>query len=282
MAGTPPSPTNPSERLGTSPRDRRFFIALVAPLVFYFAIVLAILLADVLYVSWEGPRRFWAAVTKPEILFALKLSFITSTLTMILSLVIAIPAGYVLSRRRFFGRAFVDTVLDIPIVLPPLVVGYSLLIVFASPPGKWFESHVLEFVFRPAGIVLAQFVVACAFAVRTMKATFDQIDPRTESVARTLGFGPLRAFLVGTLPLARSGIVAAAVITWARAVGEFGPILVLCGTTSFSTEVLPTSIYLQATVGDLHAAMAISLMMIATSVALLVIVKRFGGKTYLS
>ena len=274
MTATPPRPTNS--------RERRFFTLLVVPLLFYFLIVLAILLADVVYVSWEGPWKFWSSVTKPEILFALELSLITSTLTTVLSLVVAIPAGYLLSRRKFFAHAFVDTILDIPIMLPPLVVGYCLLILFASPPGRWINAHVMEFMFRPAGIVLAQFVVACAFAVRTMKATFDGIDPRYESVARTLGFGPLRAFLVGSLPLAKSGIVAAAVITWGRAVGEFGPILVFCGTTRFRTEVLPTSIYLEASVGDLHASMAISLMMIAASVALLVLFKLFGGKTYLS
>jgi len=274
MTPTPSSPASPSER--------RFFALMMAPLVFYFLVVMALLAADVFYVSWEGPRKFWDAVTSPEILFALKLSLITSTLTAALSLIVAVPTGYLLSRRRFAGSTIVDTILDIPIVLPPLVVGLSLLVVFSTPMGKWFEAHVIELVFRPAGIVVAQFVVACAFAVRTMKATFDGIDPRYESVARTLGFGPFGAFRVGSLPLAKSGIVAAAVITWARAVGEFGPVLVFCGATRFRTEVLPTSIYLEVSVGNLHAALSVALMMIAAAVAVLIVFKKAGGKTYLT
>ena len=140
----------------------------------------------------------------------------------------------------------------------------------------------MRFVFQPAGIVAAQFVVACAFAIRTMKATFDGIDPRYESVARTLGFGPGRAFLKGTLPLARSGVVAAAVITWARAIGEFGPVLVFCGATRFRTEVLPTSIYLEVSVGNLHAALSVALLMIVIALVVLIVLKKVGGKVYLT
>jgi molybdate transport system permease protein len=277
----------------TGSRGGRGFSTLMAvPLLFYFLVVLSLLLADILYlgpgitlrpfsVSWEGPRRFWETVTSPEIRFALGLSLVTSVITVLLSIVIAIPTGYVLSRRRFFGAALVDTIIDMPIVLPPLAVGLSLLVFFSQPMGKWLDAHGLKLVFQPAGIVAAQFVVACAFAIRMMKATFDGIETRYESVVRTLGFGPWRAFLKGCLPLARNGIVAAAVVTWARAVGEFGPVIVFCGATRFRTEVLPTSAYLEVSVGNLHAALSVALLMIAAALVVLILLKKFGGKAYL-
>jgi len=276
----------------TTGGERRFFRLMAVPLVVYFLVVLLLLVADVLYlgptvtlrpfsVSWEGPVRFWETVTSPEIRFALGLSLVTSLITVLLSIVIAVPTGYVLSRRKFFGSALVDTIIDMPIVLPPLAVGLSLLVFFSQPVGKWLEAHGVKLVFQPAGIVAAQFVVACAFAIRMMKATFDGIDRRYESVVRTLGFAPWRAFLVGCLPLARSGMVAAAVITWARAVGEFGPVIVFCGATRFRTEVLPTSAYLEVSVGNLHGALSVALLMIAAALVVLILLKKFGGKANL-
>ena len=238
--------------------------------------------ADAERLAAEYRRIVSVDLRSRQIRYALGLSLVTSVISVALSLVIAIPAGYVMSRRKFFGAGFVDSVLDIPIVLPPLVVGLLLLVFFSMWPGRWLAAHGIEFVFQPAGIVVAQFVVACAFAIRTMKATFDGIDPRYEMVSRTLGFGPWRAFRVGALPLARSGVVAAAVITWARAIGDFGPVLVLCGTTHFRTEVLPTAINLDVQIGDLHAALSVALLMIVTAIVVLILFKRFGGKVYLT
>jgi len=103
-----------------------------------------------------------------------------------------------------------------------------------------------------------------------------------ESVARTLGFGPWRAFLKGTLPQSRNGIVAAAVITWARAVGEFGPVLVFCGATRFRTEVLPTSIYLEVAVGNIQEGLSVALLMIVAALVVLIVFKKVGGKVYLA
>jgi len=166
----------------TDRRERRFLTLMAAPLVVYLLIVLALLVTNILYVgprvdwraltvSWEGPAKFWRTITSPEIRFALRLSLVTSAMSVVLSMLIAIPTGYVLSRRRFFGAVVIDTVLDIPIVLPPLVVGLSLLVFFSTGAGKWLEAHGLKLIFQPAGIVAAQFVVAWAFASRTMKAT---------------------------------------------------------------------------------------------------------------
>ena len=124
----------------------------------------------------------------------------------------------------FFGHSLLDAILDIPIVLPPLVVGLSLLIAFQFLPVTVREWVVYEI---PA-VILAQFMVACAFAVRTMRATFDQIDVRREHVALTLGCSRFQAFSRIVLPESSRGILTAATLAWARALGEFGPSTDFC------------------------------------------------------
>ena len=125
--------------------------------------------------------------------------------------------------------------------------------------------------------MLAQFAVSCAFAVRTMRVTFDQIDPRAEDVARTLGCNRGQAFLQVALPQAWRGMIAAATISWARALGEFGPILVFAGSTRFRTEVLSTTVFLELSIGHLDAAGAVSLLMVAMAVAVLLLLRWLGA-----
>ena len=137
------------------------------------------------------------------------------------------PIGYVMSRYEFRGKPLIDTLLDIPIVLPPLVVGLSLLILFRYAPD-WLSDSV---VYKWPAVVLAQFMVACAFAVRTMRVSFDQIPQRYEQVALTLGCNRQQAFWRVIMPQAKGGLLAAATLSWARALGEFGPILVFAGAT---------------------------------------------------
>ena len=130
--------------------------------------------------------------------------------------------------------------------------------------------------FAVPSVVLAQFTVACAFAVRTMRVTFDQIDPRSERVALTLGCSRWQAFWMVAMPEARRGIFTAATLAWARALGEFGPILVFSGATRMRTEVLPTSVFLELSTGNIEAAAAVSLMMVLTALVVLVAARLFG------
>jgi len=198
--------------------------------------------------------------------------------TTLLSLWVAIPIGYLMSRFTFRGKAFVDTLLDIPVVLPPLVVGLSLLILFRYVPD-WLSDAV---VYKWPAVVLAQFMVACAFAVRTMRVTFDQIPQRYEQVALTLGCNRQQAFWRVVLPQARGGVLAAGTLAWARALGEFGPILVFAGATRQKTEVLPTSAFLELQAGRTEGMLAVSLIMIATAALVFVVARTFGMKRIFS
>lgn len=252
--------------------DRIFLASLHGLLGCYALLIVALLAALALFTS---PYHVLAALRSPEIAFALRLSLLSCTLTSLLCLVIAVPSGYVLSRFRFAGKNGLDALLDIPIVLPPLVLGLSLLILFQTPPGRAVE-RIVPVTFAVPSVVLAQFTVACAFAVRTMRITFDQIDPRSEGVALTLGCSRWQAFWMVAVPEARRGIFTAATLAWARAFGEFGPILVFSGATRMRTEVLPTSVFLELSTGNIEAAAAVSLLMVVTALAVLVAARWFG------
>lgn len=253
--------------------DRRFLAGLAVLGGTYVLLLGAMLAADLAYTS---PTHLWRALQSPEIRYAIRLSLLSCTLTTLLSLWVAVPIGYLLSRVRFPGKGLVDALLDIPIVLPPLVIGLSLLILFQTPPGRAVE-RLLPFTYAVPGVVLAQFMVAAAFAVRTLRATFDQISPRHEQVALTLGCNRSQAFWRVVLPEARRGLLTAATLAWARSLGEFGPILVFSGATRFRTEVLSTTVFLELSVGNLEAAVAVSLLMVAAAVAVLLLIRSHGA-----
>ncbi len=255
-----------------APSDVPFFLALSVLGGAYALLIAAMLTADATYTS---PLRVWQALGSPAIRYAVWLSLISCSITAILSVWVAVPLGYLLSRFDFPGRALLDVLLDIPIVLPPLVVGLSLLILFQPPPGRLVDS-VVQVTYAIPSVILAQFAVACAFAVRAMRVAFDQIPRRREEVAMTLGCGRGQAFWRVTLPEARRGVVAAFTLAWARALGEFGPILVFSGATRFRTEVLSTTVFLELSVGNLEAAIAVSLLMVVAAVVVLVIVRVYG------
>lgn len=263
----------PAESQGQS-SDIPFYIGLSLLGGVYVLLILAMLAADALFTT---PAQIWRIFQSSEIRYAIKLSLISCTLTTLLSLWVGVPLGYLISRVRFPGRALLDALLDVPIVLPPLVIGLSLLILFQTWPGRAVQ-RLVPVTYAIPSVILAQFAVACAFAVRTMRVTFDQINPRSEQVALTLGCTQSQAFWLVTLPQARRGLLTAGTLAWARALGEFGPILVFSGATRMKTEVLSTTVFLELSIGNLEAAVAVSLIMILAALVVLTIVRRFGSE----
>jgi molybdate transport system permease protein len=274
----PTQPAAPPHRAGS---DAPFFAIMGGLGGSYVLLVVALLAADLAFTS---PRHFSEALHKPEIQYAVRLTLVTCTISALLSIWVATPLGYLLSRFTFRGRWLIDTVIDIPVVLPPLVIGLSLLILFHLPVGgSNLEEQIqkrlgLRITYAEPAVVLAQFAVACAFAVQTMRVTFDQIDTRAEQVALTLGCRRSQAFLQIALPQAWRGMVAAVTIAWARSLGEFGPILVFAGATRMRTEVLSTTVFLELSVGQLEAAVAVSLLMVVAAMAVLGVVRLVGLK----
>ena len=252
--------------------DALFHAGLVGLLGSYVLLIVGLLAA---LGSFTTLGHLVQAMASEEIRYAFRLSLVSCTLCTLLSLWVAVPGGYLLSRYNFPLKGLLDAVLDIPIVLPPLVIGLALLILFQTGPGRAVEQFV-PVTFAVPSVVLAQFSVACAFAVRTMRVTFDQISPRSEQVALTLGCRRSQAFWMVVFPEARRGILTAATLAWARSLGEFGPILVFSGATRLRTEVLPTTVFLELSVGNIEAAAAVSLVMVLAALVVLILARLFG------
>ena len=252
--------------------DRPFLWALAILGGGYVLLIIAMVGANVLYTTGEGLRGFASA----DIRFAIWFSLVTSSLSALLSTIVAVPLGYLMSRTEFRGKRILDAILDIPIVLPLLVVGLSLLILFQTRLGRAFQENIFPVTYQRVSVVIAQFAVGAAFAVRAMKIAFDQMTPRSEQVAMTLGCSRAQAFFRVVLPEARRGVLAAFAIAWARSFGEFGPVLVFSGATRGKTEVLSTTVFLELSVGRLEAAVAVSLFMVVVAMAVLIVLRFLG------
>lgn len=212
------------------------------------------------------------SLTDNELLFAIELSVITGIVSTALCLCAAIPAAYALARFKFRGKRFFSTVTNIPLTLPPLVAGIALLMFFASNPvGKLLEDFGLHIIFTPLGIIVAQFFVNVPYLIRVLNGTFSGINPRYEHIARTLGCTDAGAFWRVTLPMARRGIISGAVITWSKAMGEFGAVLMLAGATQMKTETLPIALFINMSTGNLNMAIAAATILMGISLVVLVL-----------
>jgi molybdate transport system permease protein len=176
-----------------------------------------------------------------------------------------IPPGlllaWLLARGRFRGRVVVETVVSLPLVMPPVATGLILLFLFSprGPIGRWLSAAGIEVVFTWRAVVLAMMVMGLPLFVRTVRAGIEQVDRRYEAMAATLGARPLRVFLSITLPLASPALVAGAVLGFARAIGEFGATIMIAGSIPGATRTLPVAIYTFAEIGrDREAAILLA------------------------
>jgi molybdate transport system permease protein len=246
--------------------------ALVLLLLFFTGIILSLLT----YTNWS---TFWSALISEEILFAIKLSLATATAATLISMLIAVPVAYAISKTRFPGKDIIDSLLDLPIVISPIALGAALLVFFNTGIGSAINDNV-RFVFAIPGIILAQITVISALAIRLLKSTFDSIDSRYEQVGRTLGCSKPEAFFRIIIPLAKNGLISSCILTWARAVGEFGATVMLAGATAMRTETLPIAIFLSLASGDVDKAVAVIFILIIISITALLLIRKLIGKRY--
>jgi len=180
---------------------------------------------------------------------AIRLSLLVSLTATAASLPLGIALGRLLARRSFPGKSLVETALSLPLVLPPVVTGYLLLVLFGrrGPLGACLESWFgLGIVFTWQGAALASAVMAFPLMVRSIRIAFAGVNPRLELAARTLGAGPMETFVRVSLPLARRGVIAGAVLGFARSLGEFGATVMIAGNMPGETQTIPLYIYSQA------------------------------------
>lgn len=255
--------------------ERTFKVATISVLAVLIIFIVGIVISLVTYTNWD---TFVSTLLSEEILFAIRLSVITATIATIVSIIIGVPTAYAISQSNFPGKDIVDSLLDLPIVISPVALGACLLVFFNTPVGAGINDNVIRFVFAVPGIILAQITIVSALAIRLLKSTFDSIDPRYEQVSRTLGCSKIGAFFKITLPLAKDGLIASAILTWARAIGEFGATVTLAGATAMKTETLPVAIFLSLASADVEKAIAVIFVLVALAVIALIIMRKIVGR----
>ncbi|MFE9202499.1 ABC transporter permease [Micromonospora sp. NPDC007230] len=220
-------------------------------------------------------RAPWATLPQrlatPGVLTALRLSLQCATLATLLCLALGVPLAWLLARVEFPGRRLVRALVTVPLVLPPVVGGVALLLVFGRRGllGGWLDSTFgITLPFTTTGVVLAEAFVAMPFLIIAVEGALRGADRRYEEAAATLGAGRWTTFTHVTLPLVAPGVAAGAVLCWARALGEFGATITFAGNYPGTTQTMPLAVYL-ALETDLDAAIVLSLILLTVSVAIL-------------
>ncbi len=248
-------------------------------IVFIVFVIFCFVLLTLSNVVFKGLSGLVQSIKSQEIQFAIRLSLFTSITSTIICVFFALPVAYGLERFNIPGQKLINVILNIPLSLPPLVSGVALLIFFGTTQfGSSLAEHGLRFVFSVKGIILAQFYIITPYMIRVLKSTIADINPRLEFVARTLGCSQWQAFYKITLPLAKNGIISSLVISWSRAIGEFGCSLMVAGATRMVTETLPVALYLNMSIGDIEMAMASATWLIIISLISLFIFEMIGVK----
>jgi molybdate transport system permease protein len=253
-----------SARLGT---------ALVVLAALIFALLIGLPVVAILARALAGADLL-GAVSRPVVVEALRLSLLTTGLTMVVTLAFGTPVAWLLARRDFPGRSLLDGLIELPMVLPPAVAGLGLLMAFGRRGllGPSLASVGLTVGFTTAAVVLAQVFVAAPFYVRAAKVGFQGVDRELEEMAATLGGSGWVVFWRVTVPLAFPSLLTGAAMCWARALGEFGATIMFAGSFQGRTQTMPLAIY-SALESDLEAALAISAILVVVSFGLLGLVR---------
>jgi molybdate transport system permease protein len=217
------------------------------------------------------------AVASPEVLTALWLSLVTTAISLVITVVLGLPLAIVLARRRFRGKGLLEAVVDLPIVLPPSVAGLALLLVFgrrgllAAP----FDLLGISVPFTTVAVILAMTFVSAPFFIRSARIGISGVNRDLEDAARVDGATERQLFRTITVPLAGTALAAGLVMTWARALGEFGATIMFAGNIEGKTQTLPLVVYSQFQGGDLDASIAAAAILVIAAFGVLVAVRVF-------
>lgn len=264
----PPAPTRPGGQKLTSAT------AWTLLGLSFFLIVLLLLVPLLALLLRALPGWFTGMWQAETVTIALQLSLLTATVSAVVTVVFGTPVAYVLARYRFFGAAVLDVLIDLPMVLPPAVAGVALLMAFGRSGliGRWLLPFGLSIPFTTAAVVMAQTFVAAPFFIKAAKAGFADVDPRLEQISATLGESSLATFFRITLPLARRALLGGVIMSWARALGEFGATILFAGNFAGRTQTMPLAIY-TAMQTDVDVALVLASIMLVTTFALLLVLR---------
>jgi len=226
----------------------------------------------------SSPTALLDGVQHPLFLPAVGLSLRTSAASVGLIALLGTPLAWFLSRGRGAGARLLEVLVDLPIVVPPAVIGVALLTAFGRQGllGPALGALGLSLPFTTGAVVLAQVVVSAPFYVAAATQAFRRVDPELLNVARTLGASPVRAVLTVAVPVAAPGLLAGLALAWARSLGEFGATLLFAGNLSGVTQTLPLAIY-TALESDVQVAIALSLCLVVVAAGVLVVLRTVPG-----
>ena len=249
-------------------RPRRLSWLLSLPFLAFLVLPLAALILRL------QPARLIPSLQSPQVVQAVTLSMATTLVTTVVTVIFGTPVSYLLARRRFPGRRIVDTLVDLPTVLPPAVAGVALLMAFGRKGllGSALNAWGIHIAFSLVAVVMAQTFVASAFYVKAAALGFASINPELEQSAALDGADGWQVFRHVTMPLAWTALLSGAVMTWARALGEFGATIIFAGNYPGRTQTMPLAIYLGFEL-DLNVALTLAVILIVCSFLVLMLVK---------
>jgi molybdate transport system permease protein len=253
-----------------APPARSAIAVLTVPLVLFLALPVLALVAR----AFLGGGLI-GALGNEAVLNALTLSLATTAISLLLTLALGTPLAYLLARRPFRGASIVETIVDLPIVLPPSVAGLALLLLLGRRGvlGGALDVAGISIPFTTLAVIVAQTFVAAPFYVRSARAGIAAVDRDIEDAARVDGAGELDVFRLVTAPLAGAALAAGAVMSWSRALGEFGATIMFAGNVEGRTQTLPLVVYGEFGAGDLDAAIAAASILVLAAFGVLVSVR---------
>lgn len=241
---------------------------LAFPLLFFIALPVFMLFVQ------TSPAQLLENLKKEQVYLAIGVSLKTTLISLFIILLSGTPVAYWLGRHQFRFKRVVDTLIDLPTLLPPSVAGVALLIAFGRRGtfGPWFESVGIQIPFTQLAVILAQVFIASPFFVRAAAIGFAGVDPEIEQAAQLDGANRWQVIRYVILPLSREALISGCVMSWSRALGEFGATMIFAGNYPGRTQTMPTAIYLGFEV-DLNIALTLSVILVTLSFGSLLLVK---------
>jgi molybdate transport system permease protein len=251
--------------------------------------VSALLISTVLFVALPVAALFFRSpidkviesLHDPVVLDALRLSLTTSSLTTITVVIMGTPIAYISARFHYFGKEIADSLIDLPVIMPPAVAGIALLAAFGRMGivGRYLDIFGISIAFTTLAVIMAQVFVSSPFYIRQARTSFEDVNPAYENAARTLGASWTYSFFHVILPIAMNGLISGAIMAFARSLGEFGATIMFAGNFQGRTQTMPLAIY-TAMQGDLDVALCLSLILVGISFVVIIFVKTLTRGLY--
>jgi molybdate transport system permease protein len=266
--------------IGLSSRTRE--VAIKFGLAIFLALAMAFIALPVVALFLKSPSEtILRSLHDPVVIDALRLSLMTSTITTIIVVVMGTPVAYVSARFHYFGKELADSLIDLPVIMPPAVAGIALLMAFGRMGivGHHLNALGISIAFTTLAVIIAQVFVSSPFYIRQARTSFEDVDLTYENAARTLGASRVYTFFRVIMPIAMNGLISGGIMAFARSLGEFGATIMFAGNFQGRTQTMPLAIY-TAMQGDLDVSLCLAIILVAISFVVIVLVKILSGRVY--